>query len=192
MLAQQGNLTRAKAVAISMTNTKSLLLAAALAASFFAAPAFAEKPQVKPYAAGSPSGGIPLWNPGDKFVAIASGACSGRCPVYELYVFDDGRVVFSGKKDTGKLGVFNKQVTPDAYAELLTTLVRTKVLDDDIKRGSCLKGRPMLIVMKSTPDGQSMVTNSLNPGCEKHSDIAKQIESLFIEWTEVANWIAAK
>ncbi len=171
---------------------KPLLLILALTASVFATPAVAEKAQIKPYAAGSRSGCIPLWNPGDKFVAIASGACSGRCPVYELYVFDDGRVVFSGKKDTGKLGIFRKQVTPDAYAELLTTIVRTKVLDDDIKRGSCLKGRPMLIVMKSTPDGRSMVTNSLNPGCEKHSDVAKQIESLFIEWTEVANWIAAK
>jgi hypothetical protein len=192
MLARKGNLTLAKAVALIMPNIKKPLFVALALASFLAAPAFAEKPQVKPYAAGSPSGGIPLWNPGDKFVAIASGACSGRCPVYELYVFEDGRVVFSGKKDTGKLGIFRKQVAPDAYAELLTTIVRTRVLDDDIKRGSCLKGRPMLIVMKSTPDGQSMVTNSLNPGCEKHSYIAKQIESLFIEWTEVANWIASK
>jgi hypothetical protein len=175
-----------------LMNTKPLILALALTAAVFAAPAFAEKPQVRPYAAGSPSGGIPLWNPGDKFVAIASGACSGRCPVYELYVFEDGRVVFSGRKDTGRLGVARKQVSPDAYAELLTTIVRTRVLDDDMKRGSCLKGRPMLQVMKSTPDGQSMVMNSLNPGCEKHADIAKQIESLFIEWTEVANWIAAK
>jgi Domain of unknown function (DUF6438) len=165
---------------------------AAVAATLFALAALAEKPQIKPYAAGSPSGGIPLWNPGDKFVAVASGACSGRCPIYELYVFEDGKVVFAGKKDTGKLGVFRKQVTADAYAELLTTIVRTKVLDDDIKRGKCLKGRPMLLVMRSTPDGQSMLTNSLNPGCEKHADIAKQIEGLFIEWTEVANWIAAK
>jgi hypothetical protein len=172
--------------------TKPFLVAAALAVSSLAAPAFAEKPQIRPYAAGSPSGGIPLWNPGDKFVAVASGACSGRCPVYELYVFEDGRVVFSGKKDTGKLGIFRKQVTPDAYAELLTTIVRTKVLDDDIKRGKCLKGRPMLMVMRSTPDGQSMVANSLNPGCGGHSDLAKQIESLFIEWTEVAGWIASK
>ena len=55
--------------------------------------------------AGSPSGGIPLWNPGEKWVAIAGGACSGTCPVYELYVFDDGRVIFLGKKFTGKTGV---------------------------------------------------------------------------------------
>jgi hypothetical protein len=168
------------------------LYVTAFAALLFSLPTFAEKPQIRPYAAGSLSGGIPVWNPGEKFVAVASGACSGRCPVYELYVFDDGRVIFAGKKDTGKLGVFRKQVTPDAYAELLTTIVRTKVLDDDIKRGKCLKGRPMLNVMRSTPDGQSMVMQTLNPGCAGHTDIAKQIESLFIEWTEVAPWIASK
>ena len=74
---------------------KTLLYAAALTAILLAVPAAAETPQVKPYAAGSPSGGIPLGNRGEKFVAIAGGSCNGTCPVYELYVFDDGRVIFS-------------------------------------------------------------------------------------------------
>src|SRR5688572_23439045 len=103
------------------------IVAAALAITVLAVPALAEKPQVRPYAAGSPSGGIPLWNPGEKFVAIAGGACAGTCPVYEVYLFEDGRVIFAGKKFTGKVGVFRKQVTPDAYAEMLTTIIRTKV-----------------------------------------------------------------
>ncbi len=172
--------------------TPVVTLVVAMGATLLALPAFAEKPQVKPYAAGSPSGGIPLWNPGDQFVAVASGTCSGSCPVYELYVFEDGRVVFAGRKDTGKVGVFRKQVGADAYAELLTMIIRTKVLDRDMKRGTCLKGRPMLTVMRSMADGKSMLMNSLNPGCEKHSDVAKQIEQQFIEWTEVELWIAAK
>jgi hypothetical protein len=172
---------------------KALLCAAALAATLLAVPASAEKPQVRPYAAGSLSGGIPLWNPGDKFVAIAGGTCSGNCPVYELFVFDDGRIVFLGKKNTGKTGVWKKQMEPTVYRELLTTVVRTGVLDDEeIKRGTCLKGRPMLTVMRSEPDGQSMRMQTLNPGCGGHADIARDIEKLFIEWTEVANWIASK
>ena len=166
------------------------ILAATLAAALLALPVLAEKPQVRPYAAGSPSGGIPLWKPGEKFVAIAGGQCSGSCPVYELYVFDDGRVIFSGKKNTRQVGIARKQVDAHAYAELLTTIIRTGVLEENIKRGTCLKGRPMLIVMRSQPDGQSMVMNSLNPGCEKQADFAKQIESLFIQWTEVEPWLA--
>jgi len=169
------------------------IFAALIVAALAIAPAFAEKPEIKPYAAGSPSGGIPLWKPGEKFVAIASGSCSGSCPVYELYVFDDGRVIFSGKKDTGKLGVFRKEVTPEAYAELLTLIVRTQVLDKEIKRKTCLKGRPMLIIMRSVPGASGNAqTVSLNPGCEGHADLARDIEKLFIDWTEVAPWIASK
>ena len=133
---------------------KTGLVVFALAALAFTGLALAEKPVVKPYAAGAPSGGIPIWNPGEKFVGVAGGTCSGNCPVYELYVFDDGRVVFVGRKDTGKVGVWNKKVAPEVYAELLTTIVRTKVLDEEIKRGTCLKGRSMLMVMRSASGRQ--------------------------------------
>src|SRR3954465_13836174 len=153
----------------------SMILAAVMTAILVALPAMAEKPQDKPYAAGSPFGGIPLWNPGDKFVAVAGGGCSSSCPVYELYVFDDGRVVFSGRKYTGKTGVVRKQIGREAYAELLTLVVHTGVLDKEIKRGTCLKDRPMLTIMKSAPDGQSVRMVSLNSGCEGHADLARDI-----------------
>src|SRR4051812_11794692 len=120
---------------------KHLLIVATLAAALLSDNALAEKPQVRPYAAGSPSGGIPLWNPGEKFVAIAGGTCQGTCPVYELYVFDDGRVIFVGKKYTGKTGVWRKQMDAQVYAEVLTTVVRSQALDPEakIKRGTCLR-----------------------------------------------------
>ena len=163
-----------------------------LAAALLALPAFAEKPEVRPYAAGSPSGGIPQWNPGEKFVAIAGGACSGTCPVYELYVFDDGRVVFVGKKDTGKTGVWKKQMDKEVYGELLATVVRSGVLDPEnkLKRGTCLKGRPVLTVMRNAPDGQSMHLVLLNSGCDGYADVTRNLEKLIIEWTEITPWLA--
>ena len=175
-------------------NVPILLAAATLLAAALPIPAPAEKPQVRPYAAGSPSGGIPLWNPGEKFVAIAGGACSGTCPVYELYVFDDGRVIFLGKKFTGKTGVWKKQMDPNVYGEVLTTVIRSGALDPEtkIKRGTCLKDRPVLTVMRSAPDGQSMLMQLLNSGCEGYADITRNIEKQFIDWTEVTNWLAPK
>ncbi len=155
-------------------------------------PAHAEKPQVRSYAAGAPSGGIPQWNPGEKFVAVSGGTCAGSCPVYELYVFNDGRVIFVGKKDTGKLGVARKKISPEGYGELLRTITRHQVLEKEIKRGTCLKGRPLLMVMGSTPDGQSMITQTLNSGCEKQADMAREIEQQFLSWTEVEPWLVAK
>jgi hypothetical protein len=164
-------------------------IVAAGAALMLVATASAEKSQVRPYAAGSLAGGIPVWNPGDKFVGVAGGSCSGTCPVYEVYVFDDGRVIFVGRKYTGKTGVWKKQMDPNVYAELLTTLVRTQVMETDFKRGTCLKDRPMLTVMRNEPDGQSVRMQSLNSGCEKMADVARDIEKQFIDWTEITPWL---
>ena len=168
---------------------RSRLFAFALATLAFASLALADKPVVKPYAAGAPYGGIPVWNPGDKFIGVSSGTCDGTCPVYELYVFDDGRVVFSGRKNTSKVGVWNKKLEPDVYAELLTMIVRTKVLDEEIKRRTCLKGRSILTVMRSASDAGDVRTVLLNSGCEGYADLVKQIEGQFIESTGVANWL---
>jgi hypothetical protein len=165
------------------------LVAFALATMAFANLALAEKPVVKPYAAAAPYGGIPLWSPGDQFIGVSGGTCSGTCPVYELYLFEDGRVVFNGRKDTSKVGVWNKKVEPEVYAELLTMIVKTRVLDAAIKRGTCLKGRSMLIVMRSASDKGDVRTVSLNSGCEKHADLAKRIEGQFIDSTGVAKWL---
>jgi hypothetical protein len=165
------------------------LVAAAMAALLFAGAALADKPVEKPYAAGAPFGGIPLWEPGDKFVGISGGSCNGTCPVYELYVFEDGRVVFSGRKDTAKSGVWNRKVEPSVYAELLTMIVRTKVLDEEIKRKTCLKGRSVLTVMRSASDSGSVRTVLMNSGCEGYADLVKEIETTFIESTGVAKWL---
>jgi hypothetical protein len=78
------------------------------------------------------------------------------------------------------------------YAELLTTVVRTGVLENDLKRGTCLKDRPMLMVMRSEPDGHSMRMQSLNSGCEKQADFARDIEKQFIDWTEIGPWLASR
>jgi hypothetical protein len=145
-----------------------------------------------PYAAGNPNGGLPLWNPGDKFVGVSGGACSGSCPVYDLYVFSDGRVIFVGREQTARKGVVNKQIDPSIYASLLTLIERTDVLDKKIKRGSCLSGRPMLSVMRSTPDGQRMRIRDMNSGCAGYADIAKDIETRFIEDTEITNWLVPR
>jgi hypothetical protein len=149
----------------------------------------AEEPAVKPYAAAAPYGGIPLWNPGEKFVGVSGSACRGTCPVYELYVFDDGRVVFSGRKNTRSQGVREKQMEAGVYAELFTMLVKTGVLDKEIKRRTCLKGRSMLTILRSAANAGDARVVTLNSGCEGHADLVRQIEGAFIDFTEVAAWL---
>jgi Domain of unknown function (DUF6438) len=109
--------------------------------------------------------------------------------VYELYVFEDGRVVFNGRKDTSKAGVWHKQVAPEVYAELLTMIVQTQVLDKEIKRRTCLKGRSMLLVMRSASAAGDVRSVSLNSGCEGHADLVKRIEGEFIDSAGVDRWL---
>ncbi|HTU64994.1 MAG TPA: DUF6438 domain-containing protein [Steroidobacteraceae bacterium] len=174
-----------------MNTTKLAALVAAVLA-FSVVSTAAEKARELPYAAGNPNGGVPLWNPGEQFVAVSGGACSGSCPVYDLYLFSDGKVIFSGRKFTNKTGVLTKMISPETYASLLTLIVNTDVLDKKLKRGSCLSGRSMLMVMRSTPDGQRMRVRDLNSGCEGHADLARDIETRFIEDTEIQNWLVPK
>jgi len=158
-------------------------------AAVLAVPAFAEKPKVKPYAAAAPYGGIPLWSPGEKFVGVSGSSCAGTCPVYELYLFDDGRVVFNGRKDTRKVGVWKKQVEPELYTEVLSTIVKTRVLEENIKRKTCLNGRSLLIVMRAASDAGDVTAVTLNSGCEGHADLVKRIESQIIDATGVQYWL---
>ena len=120
---------------------------------------------------------------------MSGGTCSGTCPVYELYLFDDGRLVFNGRKDTSKVGVWKKQLGPEIYTELLTTIVKTQVLEKEVKRKTCLKGRSMLIVMRSASQAGDARTVTLNSGCEGHTDLVKRIEGQFIDSTGVAKWL---
>jgi hypothetical protein len=44
--------------------------------------------------------------------------------------------------------------------------------------------------MRSAPDGQSMLMQLLNSGCEGYADITHDIEKQFIDWTEISGWLA--
>ncbi len=173
------------------TGMSPFLVAAALAATLLAAPASADKPQVRPYAAGSPSGGIPLWNPGREVRrdrrrrVLAEPARCTSCTCSTTAAWSSW-----ARSSPARPACGSKQMDPNVYAELLTTVVRTGVLDGDIKRGTCLKDRPMLTVMRSEPDGQSMRMQLLNSGCGGHADFAHDIEKQFIDWTEIAPWLA--
>ncbi|MDF3022369.1 MAG: hypothetical protein K0Q92_3672 [Steroidobacteraceae bacterium] len=88
------------------------------------------------------------------------------------------------------MGVFKKQVAPEVYAELLTMIVRTKVLDAEIKRKSCLKGRSVLTVMRSASNAGNVRSVLMNSGCEGYADLVKEIETTFIDSTGVGSWLA--
>jgi hypothetical protein len=50
--------------------------------------------------------------------AIEKGSCFGKCPVYKMEIFRDGKVVYEGKRHTKKLGVYSKTITQKELAAI--------------------------------------------------------------------------
>jgi len=143
-----------------------------------------------PYAAAAPSGGVPPFKPGERFVGISSSACLGTCAVYELYVFSDGRVLFIGKQHTGHEGRATKNIAPTVYQDLAVLLARTGVLDREIKAGTCLTDHPHLTIMRGpSKQIEGIRRQELDSGCDGQADLARDIETRFIEDTEIQRWL---
>lgn len=49
---------------------------------------------------------------------LSKGACFGRCPIYELQIFEGGKASFEGKKFTPNIGLYEGQVPSDMYKAL--------------------------------------------------------------------------
>ena len=43
--------------------------------------------------------------------AIEKSPCFGKCPVYTMQIFKDGKVLYEGRMNTKKLGTFQKNIT---------------------------------------------------------------------------------
>ena len=52
---------------------------------------------------------------GETFLAVEGGACLGTCPMYEIYVFENGRVLFNGREYTRARGVVESRIEPSGY-----------------------------------------------------------------------------
>lgn len=49
---------------------------------------------------------------------LSKGACFGKCPIYELKIFEDGKASFEGKKFTPNIGLYEGKVPADTYKAL--------------------------------------------------------------------------
>ena len=58
----------------------------------------------------------------DKRVSYARGSCYGRCEVFDFHVYDNGLLVFEGKRFTDKPGTWEKSIDRRRLKGLLDTL----------------------------------------------------------------------
>ena len=74
------------------------------------------------------SDGIPPWRQahwpveGYDVVYLARSACHGTCPVYEIEVFSDGRVRYTGEEHVKASGTHEARISPDAVRQLAAAM----------------------------------------------------------------------
>ncbi|MEM9847171.1 MAG: DUF6438 domain-containing protein [Bacteroidota bacterium] len=58
----------------------------------------------------------------DKLVEMSKGGCYGRCPIYELTIYDNGVMTYDGKRFTEKEGLYIKKMSDSDLKALKTML----------------------------------------------------------------------
>jgi len=127
----------------------------------------------------------PLAKPGDTYVAISFHGCLGTCPAFELYVFDDGHLVFRGNnRYTARRGIVHRTVGRKTYQRLVTYLDTHPVFNE---RPECIEwstDHPGVTAL-STSHGQPQEAYWYF-GCPRDEATAQEIFETFVIETNTA------
>ena len=61
-------------------------------------------------------------NPQEAIITYSKSRCFGRCPVYDLYIFDDGKVLYSGIENVSKIGNHESSISQQELGEIKSLL----------------------------------------------------------------------
>jgi len=54
----------------------------------------------------------------DAFLSLSKGKCLNNCPVYDLWIFKDGQVIYNGIENVEKLGVHRMLISTEVISHL--------------------------------------------------------------------------
>jgi hypothetical protein len=130
-------------------------------------------PQTIPYQNGAPA----FTSAGDNYVAIDGGACLGRCPQFEIYVFDTGKVIFRGSRTTAERGSVESQVARGEYLTLKRLLENKRAFAHRF-HFPCKTDHPAFNIIAT--EGPRIRVANLNYGCSGDAKVLEKIEDAFI------------
>lgn len=62
-------------------------------------------------------------------VEVNKGACFGDCPVYHLALNTDGSLIYTGKKNVDKIGVYKTQLTKKQYKAIINSIDESALIE---------------------------------------------------------------
>jgi len=110
--------------------------------------------------------------------------CFGRCPIYTLTVFEDGRVEYFGKKFAAREGRFEGEAPPESIKNLMKFADEIGYFDmDDVYDEEGITDLPSTITSLRGENGLKIVVHRFE-GPEELRRFEKYFDSLF----EEVNW----
>ena len=55
----------------------------------------------------------------ESFISLQKKSCYGKCPIYVIEIFKNGSLIFNGKKNVEKIGVYNSKLTKEDMSKIL-------------------------------------------------------------------------
>lgn len=120
-----------------------------------------------------------------KLANYSKSACYGDCPVYNVAFTTDGKMVYTGKRNVDKIGIFEQQLTKEEYSKLVKFLRKAKLdqyqnmYDEDIADGAITR-----LTYYSDNEVQQIATKFTYPG-----DLKSVMDELEVLATRETGWV---
>ena len=124
----------------------------------------------------------PLAKPGDTYVSLQVEGCANKCPSFEIYVFDTGRMTFrSNNQYTSARGKHFKSGIPDVYAQIRKYLDESGAFPE---QAPCTEQKPDTSVATAQSAHDSQVQKaSWSSACAEQREKGRAVVKVFVNQT---------
>jgi len=121
----------------------------------------------------------PLTKPGQTYVGIDVVGCTDKCPSYELYLFDNGRMMFRpNNKFTSQQGLANRSPFGEQYKQLVQFVSSGDFFKE---KSACADAAGHTTVTLHSSAGGETKTATYSFGCTGEADTATSLISHFVD-----------
>ena len=120
--------------------------------------------------------------------SIAKTPCFGKCPVFEVRIYSDGRAVYNGVRYTNRSGIYEATVPETQMAQLKANSLKLKfyeLADEYPVNGRRIPDLPSTITYLNWDGTEKKVSNNHDAPVE-----LIEFEAMFLDWIEGLDWQA--
>lgn len=117
------------------------------------------------------------------FATISKGYCYGKCPVYEMKIYTDGKVVLEGKANIDYIGTWEKSITKSELEAFVTMAEKIGYMELEDRYDSSITDVPSTTT--------SIVINGVRKEVYRRANYPEKIlqfEALFTQLLDSKDW----